>query len=159
MESLLTHICVTRPQWVNHSEAGDSRSQCGLGLGAFSKVVATFDHAGGSFNPSIATTGDVWIIPSFRIWGYVLHVEHISCVITNCGQHQWTIPSLYSIALLALLGENITRKLQSLSLDLFFKISPFEGAFLVFFSITIFSPYFLLVGLSLQYVALFQSGN
>ena len=32
-------------------------------------------------------TGDVWIIPSFQIWGYVLHVVHISCVITNCGQH------------------------------------------------------------------------
>ena len=36
----------------------------------------------------MATTGDVWIIPSFRIWDYVLHVEHVSCVITNCGQHQ-----------------------------------------------------------------------
>ena len=32
----------------------------------------------------MATAGDVWIIPSFRIWDYVLHVEHISCVITNC---------------------------------------------------------------------------
>ena len=32
----------------------------------------------------MATTGDVWIIPTFRIWDYVLHVEHISCVITNC---------------------------------------------------------------------------
>ena len=36
----------------------------------------------------MATIGDVWIIPSFRIWGYVLYVQHISCVITNCGQHQ-----------------------------------------------------------------------
>ena len=25
----------------------------------------------------------------FRIWGYMLYVEHISCFITNCGQHQW----------------------------------------------------------------------
>ena len=25
------------------------------------------------------TTGDVWIIPSFQIWGYMLHVKHISC--------------------------------------------------------------------------------
>ena len=24
-----------------------------------------------------ATTKDVWIIPSFGIWGYVLHIEHI----------------------------------------------------------------------------------
>ena len=49
----------------------------------------------------MAITGDVWIIPSFRIWDYVLHVEHVSCVITNinCGQHQWAIPSPLSIAL------------------------------------------------------------
>ena len=31
--------------------------------------------------------------------------------------------------------------------------------FLIFFSVTIFSPYFLQVGLLLQYVALFQSGK
>ena len=66
MVRLPTHICVTRPQWVNLS---------------------------------MAATGDVLIMPSFRIWGYVLHVEHISCVIMNCGQLQWTIPSLFSIAL------------------------------------------------------------
>ena len=49
---------------------------------------------------SSTATGDVWIIPSFGIWGYVLHVEHISCVITNCHQHQWVSPS-FSIALTA----------------------------------------------------------
>ena len=38
-----------------------------------------------------ATTGNVWKIQSFR---YVLHVEAISCVITNCGQNQWVIPFL-----------------------------------------------------------------
>ena len=59
--------------------------------GGFSKVVATFNHMGGSFNLFMATTGSVWIIPSFQIWDYVLHVEHISCVVTNCGQHQWVI--------------------------------------------------------------------
>ena len=36
-----------------------------------------------------APTRDVWtIILSFWVWGicgYMLHVEHISCVITNCG--------------------------------------------------------------------------
>ena len=66
MVSILTHICVTRPQWVNIF---------------------------------MATTGDDWIIPSFRIWDYMLHVEHVSCVITNCGQHQWVIRSPLSIAL------------------------------------------------------------
>ena len=66
-------------------------------------------------NLFMATTGDVWIIPCFRIWGYVLYVEHISSVITNCGQHPWAIPFLFSIALEALLEENITRKLLLLS--------------------------------------------
>ena len=49
------------------------------GWRSISWVVPTFNHVGGSFNLSMAATGDVWIIPSFRIWGYVLHVEHISC--------------------------------------------------------------------------------
>ena len=39
--------------------------------------------------------GDVWIVPSIRIWGYVLQVEHIPSVITNCGQRQWAIPSRF----------------------------------------------------------------
>ena len=128
------------------------------GWRSISWVVATFNHVSGSFNLSMAATRDVWIIPSFQIWGYVLHVEHISCVITNCGQLQWAIPSLFSIALYALLEKNITRKLLSLSLDLFFKILLFQVTFLIFFSTAIFFPYFLQVGLLLQYVALFQSG-
>ena len=123
----------------------------------FSKVVATFNHVGGSFNLFMATTGDVWINPPFWIWDYVLHVGHVSCVITNCGQHQWVIPSPLSIALKAFLEENPTRKLLSLSSDLFFKSLLFQVAFLIFVSITIFSPYFLLVGLLLQSVTLFQS--
>ena len=60
---------------------------------------------------------------------------------------------------LGLAGEKITRKLLSLSLDLFFKILLFQVTFLIFFSTAIFSPHFLQVGLLLQYVALFQSGN
>ena len=121
-------------------------------IGGFSKVVATFNHVGDSFNLFMASTMDVWIIPYFRIWEYVLHVVHISCVITNCGQHQWVIPFL-SIALFA------TKKLLTLSLDLFFKILLFQVSFLIFISIAILSPYSLQVGLLKQYVALFQSGN
>ena len=116
-----------------------------------------FNHVGGSFKLFMATTVDVWMIPSFRIWDYTLHVEHISCVIMNCGQHQWAIPSLFLIALEALLEENITRNLLSPSLDLFFKILLFQVAFLIFFSLAVFYPYFLLVGMLFQYVALFQS--
>ena len=70
----------------------------------------------------------MWVGPSIfyghcrgcRIWDYVLHVEHISYVITNCGQHHQVIPSLFSIALWALLEENITRKWLSLSVSLDF---------------------------------------
>ena len=125
-----------------------------VGVWGFSKVVPSSAMWVGSF---MGIPKDVWIIPYFRIWGYVLHVEHISCVITNCGQHQWVLPSSLSKALRALLGENNTRKWLSLSLDLCFKILLFQVAFLTFLSVTIFSPYFLLVGLSLQYVTLFQS--
>ena len=57
----------------------------------FSKEVPTFSHVGGSFNLIMATTKDVWLIPSLGIWDYVLHVEHVSRIITNCGQHQWVI--------------------------------------------------------------------
>ena len=48
---------------------------------------------------SSATTGDVWLIPSFRIWVYVLYVEYVSCVITNWDQHQWVIHSHLPVAL------------------------------------------------------------
>ena len=70
--------------------------QMGVGVGV---LVATINQVCGSFYLSNTTTGDVWIIPSFRIWGYVLHVEHFSCVFMNCGQHQWVISPLFSISL------------------------------------------------------------
>ena len=43
-------------------------------LGGFYKVVSTFNHVGGSFNLFMATTGDAWIIPPFRLRDYMLHV-------------------------------------------------------------------------------------
>ena len=64
-----------------------------VGVGVFSKVVVTFSHVGGSFTLFSTTTRDVWIIPSFRIWVYVLYVEHISFVIMNCGQHPSLLPN------------------------------------------------------------------
>ena len=130
-----------------------------VGVGGFSKVAATFNHVGGSLNLYKATTGDVWVIPSFRIWAYVLHVEHISYVITNCGQHQRVIPSPLSIARYALLEESTTRKLISPSIDLFFKILLFQVVFLIIVSLAIFSSYFLQVGMLLQSVAQFKSGT
>ena len=65
-------------------------------------------HSAGWVGPLIlssATIRDVWIIPSSWIWCYVLYVEHVSCVSVNCGQHQWVIPSSFSIDVKALLEE------------------------------------------------------
>ena len=72
------------------------------------------------------------------IWGHVLHVEHVSCVITNFGLHPFSLNSSLGLA-----GKHY-QKITSLSLDLFFKVLLFQVAFLIFFSFTIFSPYFLL---------------
>ena len=57
------------------------------------------------------TTGSVYIIPSFGIGDYMLHVEHISCIITNCGQHQWFISLTLSVALSALREEKYYHKI------------------------------------------------
>ena len=82
----------------------------GWELGSFSKVVVTFNHVGRSFNLLTTTTGDVWTIPSFWFWDYVLHV---SCVVTNCGQHQWFIaPPLNSS--LGLTGGKHSQKISIL---------------------------------------------
>ena len=113
-----------------------------VGVRGFSKMVATFNHVGGFFILFMATTGGVWIIPSFGIWSYVLHGEHISFVITNCGQHQWVIPSLFSIALEDLLEENITKNYYPYLF--FFKILLFQFIFRIFFSVVILLLSFLL---------------
>ena len=81
---------------------------CGWELGGFSKLMVNFNHVGRSFNLFMATTADVWIILPFRIWGYMLHVEHISCVITNCGQHQWVILSLPPEPVLKNMGQQMS---------------------------------------------------
>ena len=46
--------------------------------------------------------GDVWIIPYLIRWN-MLHVEHISCVSTDCDQQQWVIHFPLSISLYVLL--------------------------------------------------------
>ena len=51
------------------SDAMTLISLCGREIGAFSKVVATFNYVGRSFNLFIATTWDVWIIPFFSNLG------------------------------------------------------------------------------------------
>ena len=56
-------------------------------------------HVVGSFNIfEVPLPGMSEKFQLFLIWGYVLHVEQVSCVITNCGEHQWVI--LLSLALI-----------------------------------------------------------
>ena len=73
-----SYHCWPQFQWSNLEE------YWWVGVGGFSSV-ATFNHVGRSFYLFMATTADAWIISSFQIWGCMLHVGHISCVITNCG--------------------------------------------------------------------------
>ena len=50
----------------------------------FSKVMATFNHVGGSFNLFMATTEDIWIIPSF---GAQLSTFHVSLqIVANINE-------------------------------------------------------------------------
>ena len=102
---------ITRPQWVNYVSSSDTwalswainsspPSAGGWELQAFLRWwPPSAMWVGGSLNLFMATTGGVWMISSFQIWDYVLHVEHFSCVITDCGQHQWVIPSLLNSSL------------------------------------------------------------
>ena len=114
-----------------------------VGVGGFSKVVATFSHVIGSFNLFMATTRDDWIIPSFWIWVYVLHVGHISCVITNCGQHQWVTVSHPFSSLNSSLGFAGGKRYHKITISVFrLDLLLFQVAFLKFYSIAIFSPYF-----------------
>ena len=75
----------------------------------------------GSFIFSSASSRDACVIP-FLNWGYVLHVEHISCVIANCGQHQWAIPSTLNGSF-ALAGGNYYKRIIISIFDIFFKCS------------------------------------
>ena len=51
-----------------------------MGVGGFSKVVATFSHVGGSFNLFMATTGEVWIIPPFTLGQFWPSGIVVACV-------------------------------------------------------------------------------
>ena len=75
-----------------------------------------------------------------------------------CHHELWPTPVSHPFSpnsYLGFAGGNTTRKLLTISLDLFFKI--LLVAFLIFFAITICYPYFLLVGLLLHSVPLFHS--
>ena len=88
----------------------------------------------------MATTGDVWIIPYFRIWGYVLHVEHFMCY-HELWQTSVNDPFSFLNSSLGLAGGKHHQEITIPVLELFFKIWLFQVTFLMLFSIAIFSPY------------------
>ena len=99
-----------------------------VGVGGFSKVVATFNHVGES--------SFIFLWPprshlfEFGFMCCMLSTFHVSSrIVANISG-----PSLlFSITLEALLEENITRKLLTLSLDLFFKMLLFQVTFRILF--------------------------
>ena len=131
------------------------RAGSGLGLGS-SKVVVTFNHVGGSFDLFKYHHQGCLNNPIFLNLGFcaACRARFICCHKLWPTSVSYPFSSLNSFQ--AMLEENVTRKFLSPSLDLFFKFLLFQVAFFIFFSIAVFSPYFLLFGLLLQYVALFQ---
>ena len=89
------------------------------------------------------TPGDVWIIPFFPIWGYVLHFEHVSCVMNwwpkSVSHHLFSSPNWS----LGLAGGKYYQKINIPILRLVLQNFTLQVAFLVFFSIVNFSLYFL----------------
>ena len=80
-----------------------------------------------------------------------------------CSHELWPTsvnhPFFYLNSLLGIAGGKLPENCYPYLKTWFFKILPFQVAFLILFSVVIFSHYFLLVGLLVQYVALIQSGN
>ena len=116
-----------------------------VGVGGFSKVVATFNHVGGSFNLFMATTGDVWIIPSFS--------NLVLCAVCwahfMCHHKLWPTsvshPFSFLNSSLGLAGGKHYQKITIPIFRLVLQILLFQVTFLIFlifFSVTIFSPYF-----------------
>ena len=88
--------------------------------------------------------GDVWIIP-YLIRGNMLHVEHISCVITDCDQQQWVIPFLSPYLFMSCWSKSLSE--NHYLKNCFSKVGPSRCFLCILFGI--FSPYFHLVGLLL----------
>ena len=110
-------------------------------------------HVGGSFNPIKDRHRGCLNKPIFFNLG--LCAACWACFM--CHHKLWPTSVSHPFSLLSPSGLNCWRETlpgNSLSLDLFFKILLFQAAFLLFFSITIQCPYFLLVGLLLQHAAL-----
>ena len=127
------------------------------GWRSISWVVATFNHMGGSFNLSMAATGGVWIIPSFRIWGLCAACwAHFMC------HHElWPTSVGHPFSFLnSPWGHTGGKHYQKITITIFrFVLQNFAilGYFSCILSVAVFSPYFRVVGLFLQYIARFHS--
>ena len=144
-------ICAWISGWVNNGEAGDLRRH----RTHYDVIVMNNDaHVRGPYmRKTVSSTcdkpisGDVWRIPSFRIGVICCMLRMVSNISeSSVLPTQWLFRPCWWKTLPL-----------SLSFDLLFKILLFQTALFVLFSIAIFSLYFLLVRLLLQYVALFQS--
>ena len=113
-----------------------------------SSSASIFGHHKGSMNNGIFS--NLWLCAAFRA-RFMCHHELWPTSVSH------TFSSLNSS--LGFAGGKHYQKITIPSFDLFFKISLFHVAFLIFFSIAIIYPYFLQVGLLLQYVALFSQGT
>ena len=106
---------------------------CGWGLGAFLKWWPPSTMWAGSFNLFMATTGGCLNNPIF----FNLGLCAVCWAHFMCYHELWPTSVGHPFSFLnsswGLTGENITRKLLSLSLDLFFKILLFQVSFLTLF--------------------------
>ena len=136
---------ITRYSVLSISQGRVSLKNCGW-VGGFSKVVAIFNHVGGSFNlswPHRVCLNN----PIFSTLGLCAACwAHFMC---HHGLWPTSVSHPFSFlnSSLGLTGGKYYQKNRCpYLLDLFFKILLFQAAFLMFFSIAIFSPYFFLVG-------------
>ena len=128
-----------------------------VGLRSFSEVVVTSNHVGVSFNLSTYHHRGCLNHPIFSNLGlytarWARFICHHELLLTSISHSISSLNSSLDFA-----EGNL--KITILSLDMFVKIFLFQVDFPILFSIAVFSPYFLLDDLLLQYVALFRSRN
>ena len=133
-----------------------------LCVGSISEVVVTFNQVGGSFNVfkcyhQVCMNNYIFTNSSLcaACWA------HPMCV-TNCGQHHWVTPFIFSIVLYTLLKESITRKysihiLEILLVSLRFCLWGLRGCFPYTWLFLSFLITFFLVRLLLWYFGFFFS--
>ena len=130
-----------------------------MGLYAVLLLELRHDIVGGSLNLFMATTGDVLNNPIFSSLGLCAACwAHFMChykLWPSSVSHPFSFPN----SSLGLAGGKYYLKITIPVFRVVLQNFAIQVPFLIFFSIAIFSPYYLLVDLLLQYVILFQSGN